>query len=287
MAGYKPRGWQRKADVHLKALRHCADMQQRKAYLDTSTHKVWNEHKKKFERLSHGKCWFSEARATVSDYAIEHFRPKKGVDLIKSKDEYRECRTATDPNGYWWLSYELENFRLAAYKPNQLKANYFPLEAGSIIAKELDNSWRKEKYMLLDPCIEGDTTLLTYDGERPIEANPNPLSIEHIRARISIKVYGLDRLQRLKSARAVVLQYLKNYYNEASRNWNAMNSNRGNNQEAYQLAKIGFSNNCGYIIAMLRPDKEFTMMVLAFLKGMNKQWIRDHILTLAERKRYI
>lgn len=287
MTGYRPRGWQKKADQQLMALRHCAGSPQRSAYLNISANKIWNEHKQYFERLSHNKCWFSEARASVSDYAIEHFRPKKRIDLIKSKDNYSECRTVTDTNGYWWLSYEFENFRLAAYKPNQLKANYFPLASGSIIATELDNSWRREKYMLLDPCVKHDTTLLTYDGEKPIEANTNPLSIDHIRARISIKVYGLERMQRLKSARAIILQHLKNYYNEASRNWNAMNNHKGSNEEAYLLAKSNFSNNCGYIIKMLRPDKEFTMMVLAFLNGMNKYWVRNFIISVAKSKRYI
>ncbi|RZK15221.1 MAG: hypothetical protein EOO43_15360 [Flavobacterium sp.] len=285
--GYRPTGWQKKADQQLKRLRLCADSLQRSIYLDTAANKIWNEHKRYFERLSHNKCWFSEARASVSDYAIEHFRPKKRIDLIKSKDGYSECRTATDTNGYWWLSYELENLRLAAYKPNQLKGTYFPLETGSSIARELDNSWRKEKFMLLDPCVKSDTKLITYDGQKPIEADTNPLSVEHIRARISINLYGLERIQRLKTARAIVLQHSKNYYNEALGNWTAMNINRGINHEAYQLAKTGFANNCGYIISMLRPDKEFTSMVLAFLKGMNKQWIRDYIIENAESKRYV
>lgn len=142
--GYNPKIWKKEQRLKLLALRACADSTARKTFLDTAGNKTWNHHKPSFEKLSHGKCWFTEANATVSDYAIEHFRPKKKIDLITSKDDYPEKRTASDINGYWWLAYELENLRLAAYKPNQLKGNYFPLRSDSVIATADNNTWRKE-----------------------------------------------------------------------------------------------------------------------------------------------
>lgn len=284
--GYQPKNWLRISNIHTLALKTCATSTLRKAYLDVRANKAWNDHKRAFERLSHGKCWFTEAYSSVSDFAIEHFRPKKKVDLVTSKDSYAEKRTAPDLNGYWWLSYEIENLRLASYKPNQIKGNYFPLESTSVIATPLNNSWRKEVNMLLDPCVKADIELLTYSDTLPIEADTNPLSTNHIRARISIKVYGL-KFQRLVSARAREFQHAKNYYNEASRNWNAMNNSRGVNHEVYELAKTSFSNNCGYLITMLRPDKQFTRMILAFLIAMNKDWVRNYILQIASLKKYI
>lgn len=283
--GYQPRNWLRESNIHSLALKTCATSILQKAYLDIPGNKVWNNHKKAFERLSHGKCWFTEAYSSVSDYAIEHFRPKKKVDLIASKDPYPERRTVPDLTGYWWLSYDIENFRLASYKPNQIKRNYFPLASTSIIATPLNNTWKKEVNMLLDPCIKADSELLTYSGIDPIESNTDTASIEHIRARISIKVYGL-KFQRLVNARSREYQHAKNYFNEASRNWNAMNVYRGVNQDAYHLAKTNFSNNCGYLIAMLRPDKQFTKMILAFLIGTNKNWINQYVLQMADSKKY-
>ncbi len=282
--GYQPKNWLKESNIHLMGLKSCATSQLQKDYIDNNI--AWNIHKNAFERISHGKCWFTEAYASVSDYAIEHFRPKKKVNLIRNIDPYQERRTVYDPEGYWWLSYELENLRLASYAPNKEKGNYFPLESTSIIAKALDNSWRKEKNMLLDPCVENDTHLLTYSGIEPIESDTNVGSINQIRARISIRVYGL-KFPRLVNARAREFQHAKNYYNEASRNWNAMNFNRGVNQAAYDLAKTSFSNNCGYLIAMLRPDKQFTRMILAFLTSMNKQWIKDYILEISSKRKYI
>lgn len=284
--GYQPRNWLKESNIYSLALKSCATSLLRKAYLDIPANKAWNKHKKAFERLSHGKCWFTEAFSSVSDYSIEHFRPKKKVDLIASKDAYPEKRTTPDLNGYWWLSYEIENLRLASYKPNQLKGNYFPLESTSIIATPLDNSWRREKNMLLDPCVKSDVDLLTYSGIEPIESDTNIISINHIRARISIKVYGF-KFQRLVNARAREFQHVRNYYNEASRNWNAMNQNRGINQVAYDLAKSNFSNNCGYLVSMIRPDKQFTRMILSFLVAANKDWVNQYILRVATERKYI
>lgn len=285
-SGYNPKRWNKESRNKLRSLIACPTLDEKKSFLDVQANKTWTVHKKAFERLSHYKCWFSEAYASVSDFEIEHFRPKKRIYLIRAKDDYQERRIATDENGYWWLSYELENFRLAASKPNQLKGNYFPLETTSSIARELDNSWRKENSILIDPCIESDTKLITYDGVEPKETNPNITSTEHIRARISIKVYGL-KIPKLRNARSRVFEEAKNYFVNAQLNWDAMHVNVGINQVAYNLAKLNFDNNCMCLVFMLKPNKEFTRMVLAFLVAANQTWVQQYVLNIANNKRYI
>jgi hypothetical protein len=285
-SGYNPKCWKTESQKKLKSLVACPTITEKKAFLDVQENKSWTILKKEFEKLSNYKCWFSEAYASVSDFEIEHFRPKKRVHLITSKDDYIEKRTVTDTNGYWWLSYELENFRLAAHKPNQFKGNYFPLEANSLIANVLDNSWRREVPMLLDPCIESDTRLLTYDGIEPKEANPDNRTIEHIRARISIEIYGL-KIPKLKNARSRVYEEAKNYYTMALINWNAMNINRGVNVIAYDLAKINFDTNCVNLVQMLKPNKQFTRMVLAFLVSANQPWVQQYIIDISIDRKYI
>ena len=284
--GYNPKDWQREQQFKLLALRGCINKEARSAFLNVANNKTWNRHKAYFEKLSHGKCWFTEANATVSDYAIEHFRPKNKVDLITSKDDYAEKRNSSDVNGYWWLAYELENLRLAAYKPNQLKGNYFPLRNDSIIATAHNNSWRKEIPMLLDPCVANDVSLLTYEGVEPVPSNSDETEIDHIRARISIKVYGLKH-DKLKKARSRSYEEAKNYYRTCERNWEAIQNYAGVNPEAYQLALENFSDNCTNLVEMLRPDKQFTRMILAFLTCMNKQWIQAYILQIATSRKYI
>src|SRR5690606_21124969 len=106
--------------------------------------RVWSMLRPGLERLSNHKCWFTEATSSIADFHVEHFRPKKKVELIKNKYPYAERRTAACTKGYWWLAYEIENLRLAGSKPNQKKRNYFPLETNSILATPKNNSWQKE-----------------------------------------------------------------------------------------------------------------------------------------------
>lgn len=284
--GYNPKKWEKEQQLKLMALRACANRAERITFLDTPQNKTWNQHKSSFEKLSHGKCWFTEANSTVSDYSIEHFRPKKRVELITNKDEYPEKRTTTDINGYWWLAYNIENLRLASYKPNQLKRNYFPIRNDSNIATADNNSWKKEIPMLLDPCIESDVQLLTYAGVEPRPSNPDDTTLEHIRARISIIVFGLKH-DRLKRARSRIFEEAKNYYRNCERNWDAMDNFRGVNAEAYELAFKNFQDNCANLVGMLRPDKQFTRMIQAFLEGMNKPWIINYIINIAAARKYI
>lgn len=285
-SGYNPKKLKIESQKKLVELNSFPTSIEKKAFLDIAANQIWTKHKVAFEKLSHHKCWFSEAFATVSDFQIEHFRPKKRVQLIRNKDNYVEARTVADDEGYWWLSFELDNFRLAGSKPNQFKGSYFPLESGSRIGTSLSDSWKLEKPMFIDPCKKEDVDLITYDGVEPKEANPDVNSIEHIRARISINLFGL-KIDKLKNARSRVFETAKNYYNSAELNWNAMNENNGINQVAYNLAKQNFDNNCSYLVLMLKPDKEFTRMVLAFLIAANLNWVNQYILDIAKANKFI
>jgi hypothetical protein len=285
-SGYNPKKYKIESQKKLVEISSQPTIEEKKAYLDVVANQIWTKHKPEFEKLSHNKCWFSEAYATISDFQIEHFRPKKRVHLINNKDIYIEARTVSDATGYWWLSYEIENFRLVGGKPNQYKGSYFPLESGSRIASPLNNSWRFEKPMFIDPCVKADVELLTYDGVEPKESNPDVNTLDHIRARISITIYGL-KINKLKNARSKVFEVAKNYYNSAELNWNAMNINNGLSQVAYNLAKENFDNNCSNLVFMLKPNKEFTRMVLAFLIAANHDWVNEYIIEIAQDLKFI
>lgn len=285
VSGYKPRNWQAKADKKLLELRS-RSIADRKTFIDASGNRIWSEHRLPFQRISNNKCWFSEANPSVSDLEIEHFRPKKSISPLNSKDIYPEKRVIIDKEGYWWLSYNLDNFRLAGRKPNQLKRTYFPLETSSIVANNNDESWRLESNMLLDPCVKDDIKLLTYDGTTPTEAIPNSTSIDHIRARISIKVYGLTNTN-LKKARSRVYEEAKNYYESAKHNWNALNVSQGVNEDVYNLALENFNTQCINLVSLLHPNKTFTKMLYAFLVDINLAWVNYYVLDVANSKGYL
>lgn len=257
------------------------------AYIENANNKIWNELKKVFEHLSHNKCWFTEAYAGISDYAIEHFRPKKRINLIRSFNDYPERRNATDTEGYWWLAYDFSNLRLAGFKPNQLKKNYFPLETNSPIATDSINIWEREIPLLLDPCVLDDTRLIRYDGVVPTEADLDVESLNHIRTKVSIHVYGLDRIPRLNKERSITYEHARSYHKNANSSWEQMLSYDDPDNPAFIYAYEMYESNCKNLICMLRPDKPFTKMIYDFLFALNTEWVERDIIEIARQKNYI
>jgi hypothetical protein len=286
VTGYNARSWRKTAQRKTIELFASESAGNEKIFFNIPSNQVWTLLRPTFERLSNNKCWFSEAYASVSDFEVEHFRPKKAVHLIKSKDPYPEKRTVTCAKGYWWLAYDFENLRLAGGKPNRKKGNYFPLETTSVVANSNKISWRREKSILLDPCVKTDIELISYEGTEPVPTNPDPVCLDHIRARISIEIYGL-RLGKLKIARSRVFEEAKNYYDLALMNWNAMTSYNAVNQEAHDLAKQNFNMACANLVMMLKPNKEFTRMIYSFLSGVNQSWVDDFIIQPGRHHRFI
>jgi uncharacterized protein (TIGR02646 family) len=186
-----PVGWEAKAkalNVKLKAARTDAE----RAVI-FKKNPIWQELFIPLQKLSKGKCWYSEAKDVMSDRDIDHFRPKNEAKNLD--DSIRE--------GYWWLAYDYENYRFSSMYSNQKrydkfdktkdvggKSSYFPLFPGSQVAttkRRLDD----EDIMLLDPIDEDDPCLLTFDELG--EAIPNTLSPRDIeRVKVSIRLYHLD-----------------------------------------------------------------------------------------------
>lgn len=258
----------------------------RKGYLNDSANKYWNNLKRAFENMGNQKCWFTEAYASISDFYIEHFRPKNTVHLIKSKHPYPEARTATDTLGYWWLSYEYDNLRLAGSKPNQKKGNYFPLISGSRIALNENINFKYEKPLLLDPCVSEDPDLLVFDGTTAKPSETDKTHLHYSRAEVSIIIYDLNS-SRLKKARSRIYEALKNNYDQAKINFEALLTNNALGIEGRNLAKDNFMKNCLNIITMLKPNRQFTSMVESFLRLQNENWIDKYIIEEAKAKKYI
>lgn len=157
------------------------------------------------------KCWYSEAPIGNGEFEIDHFRPK---NRAKQDDK---SKTVNKSNGYWWLAYDFENYRLSGALSNKrrrdkLRENAETEGKGDIFPLDLDNgkiandegSTFCEKPLLLDPIISSDVGLLTFDEGGSVL--PNPLAIDEIdkeRAEVSIKLYHLDSDQ-LETARCQV-----------------------------------------------------------------------------------
>jgi len=108
------------------------------------------------------KCWYCETLIQRTDIQIDHFRPKSEV--------------SGEPGhpGYWWLAYEVANYRVICKHCNSGGARYndvpeglakssrFPLLAGTRASKPEDDL-TVEQPVLLDPVQPGDPDLLGFD----------------------------------------------------------------------------------------------------------------------------
>ena len=143
--------WCERAAALLVQLKAAPDMDARNELIDSNS-AIWRELKEWLLELSHGKCWFSEAKDCFSHWDVEHYRPKRS-----SNDE--RCATY---NGYWWLAFDWRNFRICGNVGNRKKGSFFPLREGC--AREGPHGdLRYEQPLLLDPADDDDPNLLFFN----------------------------------------------------------------------------------------------------------------------------
>ncbi|HAS6440125.1 TPA: hypothetical protein GRR81_03310 [Vibrio parahaemolyticus] len=172
---------------------------------------VWRDFAKSVKDLSFEKCWYCESREARSNMPVDHFRPKARVT---------DCK---EHPGYWWLAFDWKNYRYSCTYCNSLasiesekeepllegKGNFFDL---------VDNEQRayqqgqpESQPMLLDPCVKGDTELLTYTPVgMPKPSSPDVDSENYKRAEYSIVKYRL-RQSKAKNERFDIYQKLDRY----------------------------------------------------------------------------
>ncbi|MCK6537537.1 MAG: hypothetical protein L6Q84_31590 [Polyangiaceae bacterium] len=173
--------WVKRASVLIADLKTAADSAARNKIIDDNR-ALWGELKDWLLGLSHGKCWFSEAKDCFSHWDVEHYRPKKSA-----KD-----RDGTTHDGYWWLAFDWENFRICGNAGNRKKSTFFPLRDGCARAV-VDGDLRHEVPMLLDPVDEDDPVLLFFDLEGHAVAAPHVTDAwETTRVEYSVERYNLD-----------------------------------------------------------------------------------------------
>lgn len=196
-----PVAWIEKAAKLQEQLEKLATQGERKAFV--SSHNEWSEIKDELLKMSYGKCWYSEAPDAVSDWHVDHFRPK-GRALDEDKTEHE---------GYGWLAFDWKNYRIAGSYPNSPhkddegqtrgKWDYFPLAKGSARANWETRDCGGEICLILDPTKKNDPKLLTFDEDgQPRPTDPsNAIAIK--------KVETTVRLLFLDSARLVAARKRK------------------------------------------------------------------------------
>ena len=113
--------WVLEANDLLAQLRAAPDAAARNAIIDANSG-VWGALKQWLLALSHQKCWFSEAKDCFSHWDVEHYRPKKSAKDVDG----------TEHDGYWWLAFDWQNFRICGNAGNRKKGTFFPLRGNCL-----------------------------------------------------------------------------------------------------------------------------------------------------------
>lgn len=266
-----PPEWLEKADKLRKEINSITDPADRAEYINK--HPMWAELKNVLEKISHNKCWYSEAKASLSLYDVDHFRPK---------GEVRKCPlvdSVENENGYWWLSYDWTNYRLSGQicnRPNKDredgktkgKHNYFPLRKGSSIASEPDDDLTAEVKYLLDPTDEDDPSFITFDNTGEVYPSTTNDTWEYQRAIISIDLLNLN-FERLTGKRREVWIYCTRLINQAQ-NIMAESNNITQAKLLYKLKEIR-----NQIKELLKPEAELSSVARACLLKSDYFWARN------------
>lgn len=183
-----PHDWDAKA---LKALEAVRAANPKDKNTETNRHSdVWGDVKPFLRELSHKKCWYCEGLDRRFDGVVDHFRPKGKVAGVAHP-------------GYWWLAFDLKNFRYSCTYCNSRRKDQVSGESGG---KQdafplIDETKRafpeeqpdRERPVLLDPLVAADALFFYFadDGDiHPRFSNASQGQIERVSE--SAKVYHLN-----------------------------------------------------------------------------------------------
>lgn len=180
--------WINKSDEILEELKAEDDSARRKVII-RKYQKHWRKHELLtfLSKLSNGKCWYTEARLIAEYPHLEHFRPKS----CAKNEKWEKCH-----EGYWWLAFDIDNYRLSKPLPNTRKSTYFPLKERAQAVVHPNVALSRETPMFLDPTDQEDVELISFNSLGEPEPCPEPPvdldDWDHQRIEFSIKRYALD-----------------------------------------------------------------------------------------------
>jgi hypothetical protein len=205
---YVHRDWSAVPQEIIDALREAAvaldaiqDRDERRDYIRKNADK-WAAVRTYLRDMSHGKCWYSEAKECVSRYHVDHFRPHG-----RAKQAEKEFA-----DGYSWLAFDLDNFRLAGVLCNTVnrehseesigKGDWFPLLDPSKRATLTSRSYAAESPVLLDPTDPDEAAGIIFNDNGAPAPDPNLNEKAKERITLSIRYLGLDQSMLNESRRS-------------------------------------------------------------------------------------
>lgn len=232
-----PDGWAEKAEGLRKALVDEADPKKRSKLIDDN--EIWKDVKAVLKALSNGKCWYTDSPQQGTDVDVDHYRPKKRV---------AELAGGLNPHqGYWWLAYELSNYRYSCIVANRRrrdvdtgntggKADFFPIFDEAHRANDPQTDYQNERPLLIDPCKPEEVALTTFkeDGEAMPRWGENE-PYKHKKASKSIELYSLNHTDFVK-ARIALRDQIEEARQQAETFFNRLENGDADHEKAYAIA---------------------------------------------------
>ena len=232
-------GWSDDANAVLQKMMAEDDPVKRSEIIQANSG-LWGEIKIELAKISNDKCWYTESKQEGTDTDVDHFRPKKRV--AEAND------TETPHPGYWWLAFDLANYRLSCIYANRRrrdvetgevggKADHFPLINEDNRAWTPECDCDEEQPLLLDPCKAADVALITFkdDGEAMPRFNEVDRPRAFQRADVSIELYNINN-STLVRARIDLRDKINGLLKDAERFFNKLESGDAAHEYGYERA---------------------------------------------------
>lgn len=200
ISGTPPAEWVVKAEELTRKLRGAPDEVTRVEIIEKNKD-VWTDAQIRDWLLQqfHNKCWYSEARESVSSIHVDHYRPKNAI-----RDEV----TRKNSEGYWWLAFEWSNYRICGQLLNVKKGALFPITEGKRATHDDPRSLELEAPSLIDPTTD-HARLISYEKQDggdclAVVSAGSTHAMDLQRAEWTIQNLGLNKRPRLNQNRCLV-----------------------------------------------------------------------------------
>lgn len=258
--------WVERAQRARNALLACSSVEERREIIRRES-ALFEEVKHLLGSLSANKCWYCEVVQARSDMSVDHFRPKG------------EVKESPGHEGYWWLAFELENFRYSCTFCNSRrrdretgsvggKHSHFPLFDEASRAKAPGDDCSVESPCLLDPTDPEDPQLLWFypNGEAAPRYGPAELE-QYRRADLSISLYNLNH-SKLTQRRAALAARIRRLIKSCE-----INLDRNPRENAAAKEQIKFAQR--ELLAFIDKDSELSAFARAVLRGFeDREWVK-------------
>jgi hypothetical protein len=250
ISGSPPKDWIAEAEEITKELRKASTEAERKAILE-GHEGLWRDNRIRNWLLNqfNNKCWYSEAYDSVSSIHVDHYRPKGRLKEILGGET---CE------GYWWLAFDWNNYRICGQLLNVKKGDLFPVIEGPRGTADGNISLALESPCLIDPVDQDDVGLISYEKDEDgcvAVCATGAGDVDKKRVEQTIDILGLNRLDKLNQKRATFWDRCLREIAEYSAP-----------TKAQALRKVSQASARVHLKQMISYDAEFSSVIVACIR---------------------